>query len=322
MIKALKNLLGLALREDATAGELAPSLPAAEAELAAAREAQAAAEAAYRAQLLTADETALRKLVDARIDAGVRVDRASALVDALGERLAAARDREAEADRVIAYEAARKQADEAREALAQLYPQFANGLTDLLRAVADAEIVVSQVNDDLPRGAERLAGVEASVRDVPGSARELVGEQVVELWCRPGERMPGTLNQAQVQIGNGGGGIIRPPSGPVMNVVKRKYIERRYAESAPGNFAYRLAVTLNLPGLRANEPPIFKAADPIATPSPREVLRMLDGFAAYAASPTEPPRPERVELELISEVDPEREQRQYASILDRVASRA
>ena len=322
MIKALKNLLGLALRDDATAGELAPSLPAAEAELAAAREAQAAAEAAYRAQLLTADEAALRRLVEARTDAGVRVDRALALVAALGERLAAAQDREAEADRVIAYEAARKQADEAREVLAQLYPQLANGLVDLLRAVAEAEIVVSRVNDDLPRGVDMLPGVEASVRDVPGSARELISEQVVELWCRPGERMPGTLNQGQVQIGHGGGGFIRPPSGPVMNVVNRRYVERRYAEGVPGNFAYSLAVSMNLPGLRAGDAPFFRAAKPVDAPTPRQVLAVLDSLAANAASPTKPPRAEKVELELVSEVDPDREFRQPASILDRVAGRS
>lgn len=248
--------------------------------------------------------------------------RAAALVDALRERLAAAEDRETEVARVEKYEAARRQADDAAAALREMYPHLAGGLVDLLRGVAEAELAVADANDDLPRGADRLPGVEARVRDVPGSARELIGEQVVELWCRPGERMPGTLDQSRVQVGHGEAGYIRPPSGPVVNVVRRQYIERRYAESAPGNFAYSLAVTLNLPGLRANGPPIFKAADPIATPSPREVLRMLDSFAAHAASPTEPPRPERVELELISPVDPEREQRQHASILDRVASRA
>ncbi len=70
MIKALRSIFNLAIRDDAVASELAPSLPVAEAELAAAREAQAAAEAAYRAQLLTADEAALRRLVEARTDAG------------------------------------------------------------------------------------------------------------------------------------------------------------------------------------------------------------------------------------------------------------
>ncbi len=133
--------------------------------------------------------------------------------------------------------------------------------------------------------------------------------------------MPGTLDQTKVQIGHGGGGIIRPPSGPVMNVVKRQYIERRYAESVPRNAAYRLAVTLNLPGLRAGDAPFFLAAEPVMAPTPHRVLQMLDGFAAHAVSPTEPQRAEKVELELVSEVDPEREQRQHAKILDRVAGR-
>lgn len=322
MIRALKNLFGLALRDDATAGELAPSLPAAEAELAAAREAQAAAEVAYRGQLLTTDEPALRKLVDARTDAGVRVDRALALVAALGERLAAAQDREAEADRVAKYEEARREADGAAAALLEMYPAFARGLADLLRGIAKAEIAVERANGDLPRGANPLPGVEARVRDVPGTKRELVGEREVELWCRPGERMPGTLDQARVQIGHSGGGYIRPPSGPVMNVVKRQYIERRYAESASGNAADRFSKSLNLPGLRACDPPIFRAAAPMTMPTPREVLAMLDSFAKAAATAVEPQRVEKVELELVSEVDPDREFRQPASILDHVASRS
>ncbi|MDP4022426.1 hypothetical protein Q8W71_07315 [Methylobacterium sp. NEAU 140] len=323
MMKVLKGLLGLAQREDATTGELAPSLPTAEAELVAAREAQAAAEAAYKANLLTSDDTGLRRLVEARTDAGVRVDRATALVEALRERLAEAEAREAEAARVQRYEAARRQADDAAAALREMYPHLAQGLVDLLRGVAEAEIAVSDVNADLPRGAERIPSVEGSVRDVPGTPRQFISEETVERWCRPGERMPGALDQSRVRIGHDRRGYVQPSSGQIEYLVKRTYTERRFIESIPGNPAYDLAVRLSLPGLRADDAPFFKPADPMVTPGPRGVLRMLNSLAAQAAGRSTPrASAEQVELELIGAVDLEEDLRQTATLADKLAGRA
>ena len=82
MLKTLKALLGLAQREDATTGELVPSLPAAEAELAAAQQAQADAEQAYNGSLLGGSEAETIRLDVARREAAVRIDRATALIEA------------------------------------------------------------------------------------------------------------------------------------------------------------------------------------------------------------------------------------------------
>lgn len=167
---------------------------------------------------------------------------------------------------------------------------------------------------------DRLPGVEASVRNVPGTPRQLISEEVVYRWCRPGDRMPGALNQEGVQLGHGGVGFMRTPNGQAQQLVRRKFIERRFVEAAHGNPAYVLATRLNLPGLRADDAPFFIPADPIATPSPREVLRMLDKLAAQAEAPTAPAPAEKVELELVGAFDRDGEMNQPVSLLDRIAS--
>lgn len=164
MIKAVRTLFGLALREDATSAELIPSLPAAEAELAAAEDAHADAEEIYRAAFLTADDGELLKLDTGRREAAVRVERTTAMVSTLRERLSAAQAREAEAARIERYEAARRQSQDAAAALVELYPQFAQALVDLLEGVMRAEIEIIAVNEDLPKDTPRLPMIEREIR--------------------------------------------------------------------------------------------------------------------------------------------------------------
>ncbi|MCJ2102707.1 hypothetical protein [Methylobacterium sp. E-046] len=163
----MKHLFEMALREDATMAELAPSLPASEAELAAAEAARAVAEEAYRGALLSVDAAGQQQLDDARREAARRVERTTALVDTLRQRLSDAQAREAEAARVERYEAARQQADDAAAALAEMYPQLAQALVDLLKGVMQAEVEVLAVNEDLPKNAPRLTMIERRIRDTP-----------------------------------------------------------------------------------------------------------------------------------------------------------
>lgn len=256
MIRALKSLFGLAQREDATAGELAPSLPAAEAELAAAREAQAAAEAAYRAALLTSDEAGLREFDVARREAAMRIDRAEALCEALRERLADAQEREAEAERVAVYQAARAQADDARRALTEMYPQIAGDLVQLLEVVARAEVEVEAANADLPRGAVRLASVERAARDVPAEPDEVLSEVEVERWVQVGGLKPGSFDQSNVYETAPGRGVIKVAGQPLTECTQvelRTFTERRVRRGAGGKIAYRLAERLVLPGFRPSD---------------------------------------------------------------------
>lgn len=208
MVKSIKGILGLALREDATTGELAPSLPAAKAELAVAQAAHTAAEEAYRAALLTADEAGLQQLESARRKVSVRIDRATALVEALRQRLADADAREAEAARVMRFEEARQQADDAAAALAEWYPRLCEDLTNLLMVVAQAEQLVQAANAERPQGAAPLPSVEGRVRNRPGTPEEIISEVEVERWVRVGQIKPGSFDQEEVRATGNGRGVI------------------------------------------------------------------------------------------------------------------
>lgn len=287
MIRALKALLGLAQREDATTDELAPSLPAAEDELSAAREAQAAAEAAYRAGLLTADEKGLQQLDGARRDAGMRVERAEALVDALRERLVEAREREAEAERVAVYQAAQRQADDARQALAEVYPQLAGDLVRVIELVARAEIEVEAANADLPRNAEPLTSVEHTARDIPAEADEVLSEVEVKRWVAVGNVKPGTFDQGNVYKTGPGRGVIRIEGVPVnecTQVELRTFTERRFQRGRGHISAYRLAEKISLPGFLASDPYVWRPMSSLSKPG--EVIRQVEALRYARPEPT------------------------------------
>jgi len=279
MIRALKTLFGLAQREDATSSELLPSLPAAEAELAAAREAHAGAEAAYRAGLLTADEKGLQQLDGARREAGMRVERAEALVETLRERLADARDREAEAERVAVYQAARAQADDARKALIEFYPALAEDIVKLMELVARAEVEVEAANADLPRDAEPLASVEHPARDVAAEPDEVLSEVEVKRWVAVGNIKPGTFDQSNVYKTGPGRGVIRIEGVPVnecTQVELRTFTERRFRRGAAHRSAYRLAEKISLPGFGALDQYFWKPMGNLCKPG--EVVRQVEAL--------------------------------------------
>ncbi|WP_267428298.1 hypothetical protein [Methylobacterium sp. GC_Met_2] len=299
MLKTLKALLGLAQREDATSDELNPSLPAAQAELAAAREAQAAAEQAYRGSLLGGNEAETLRLDAARREASVRIDRATALIEALRERLAEARDREAEAERVAEYEAARVQADDARRALAEHYDSMATDLVRLMEVVARAEMELQRVNADLPRGAERIQSVEHTVRDIPAGPDEVLSETEVELWVEVGQTTPGTFDQDNVYKTGPGRGVIKIRGIPLTECIQvelRKFTEQQVLLGSSRQVVFPLHSRISLPGFRAGEPAIWKAMDALAKPS--EIVKRIENLrfgllpepVEAAPTPTKPRR--------------------------------
>lgn len=264
MIRTLKNLLGLAQREDATTGELTPSLPAAEAELAAAQDAQTAAEKAYRGALLTADEAGLHKLDAARREAGMRIDQATALVEALRDRLADARAREAEAARIMRFEEARQQADDAAAALGEWYPKLAGDLVALLTVVAQAEQLVEAANAARPEGTEAIPGVEGRVRNRPGQPEEIVGTVAIARWVRVGQIRPGSFDQSAVRATGNGRGRIQVEGLPLSEgheVELRQFREEQYFPADYGRSPDRLAERLVLPGLRFGEAAFYQPVD-------------------------------------------------------------
>jgi hypothetical protein len=298
MLKGLKALLGLAGREDATSDELAPSLPEAEAELAAALAAQADAEAAYRAALIKGNEAEEDQADAERQAIDKRIVRAKILIETLRECLAEAQERELEAERVERYEAARRQGDEAGDALRVLYPQFAGGIVELLRAVAEAEIAVKAANGDLPRGAAPLAGVENRVRNFPGFPDEVLSETHVERWVRIGQILPGNFDQGEVRPTEGNRGTLRVrglPANEGYGVELRQFIQRELFPATFSGGTDSLALGVSLPGFMEGEPKLF---EPIERPyqgglHPAHVLEKIAGLRAVAprGDPANPPQP-------------------------------
>lgn len=288
MIRALKALFGLAQREDATTAELAPSLPAAEAELAAAQAAMAAAKEAFGASLLQPDETKSQQLDAAHSAAFVRVQRAQALVAALLERLADAQAREAEVARVERYEQARQQADDAAGALREWYPKLAEDLTNLLVAIAQAEQLVQEANADLPQGMEAIQNVEGRVRDRHSAPEEIISEVEVERWVRVGQILPGTFDQEEVRATGNGRGLIALRGMPLnqgYEVELRRFTQQHYQGNDFGYAADRLASKLVLPGLRHDDAAFY---NPLHRPQPGEVLARIAELRAQC------PQAERV----------------------------
>ncbi|KTS30847.1 hypothetical protein NS228_06285 [Methylobacterium indicum] len=278
------------------------SLAQADAEVAAAAAAQEAADVAYRDGLLQVDDAGLQRLDAARTDARLRVDRAKAVRDALGEKQAVAEVREAETRKRAAYDAAVSQADEAREILSTLYPAAASDIAKIIATVASAEAAVAAVNADLPEGAPKLLPVEASVRNV-GRERALVSERTVHLWCREGERMPGNLDQSRVETDPAGHGFVRWSTSQIEYVVQRKFTERMY-EEADRLFVSDLAETVSLPGLTARDAPHWK---PLSQgQKPEWVLDAAERLAIQgAAAARRDPNPTiKTELELMDVFDP------------------
>ncbi|SFI85211.1 hypothetical protein [Methylobacterium brachiatum] len=287
MIRALKSLFGLAQREDATTGELAPSLPAAEAELAAAQAAQTAAEEAYRGALLTADEAGLLQLDAARREAGVRIDRATALIDALRARLADAQAREAEAARVMRFQEASREADDAAAALGELYPKLAGDLVALLMVVARADQLVQAANADRPEGTEAIPGVERRVRSRPGSPEEVLDEVRVERWVQVGQIRPGSFDQDEVYATGNGRGRIPVRGLPISEgheVELRWFTEQYFFPADHGAAPEGLAERLVLPGFRQGDADFFQPVErPYqGTVQPRDVLSRIAKLRAKA----------------------------------------
>src|SRR5215210_388855 len=84
------------------------------------------------------------------------VERTSAAIAELEQRLADAEGSELDAERRRRYEAARKARDAAVKRLADEYDAASRTIVELIAFAAEAEAQISQANEDLPEGAEAL----------------------------------------------------------------------------------------------------------------------------------------------------------------------
>lgn len=95
-----------------------------------------------------------------------RARRLKVAIDRLNEMHEAAKAREAEAGRGVAYDAAKAARDAAADDLRKNYPVLARKLAELLDRVVKADALVARANQAMPAGAEPLKPVEMIVRRV------------------------------------------------------------------------------------------------------------------------------------------------------------
>ncbi|MCJ2132790.1 hypothetical protein MKK69_01700 [Methylobacterium sp. J-026] len=205
-----------------------------------------------------------------------------------------------------------------REVLLEMYPAAAQAVVDVLRALAETEIAVEAANADLPAGVEPIPGVEASVRNRPGSLPQLLIEQQVTRWCYPGDARPDAIAQHLVEVTKDDRGLLRHSRGGVEHLVRRTFIERRHSTFDPGNAPDRLAISVSLPGIQAGERPFFAPLDRRGVADPHAVLKVLDRPVVVS-----PPTPaERVEWVLVGTVDAENEQRRPSTLAGLLSGQA
>lgn len=292
MLDTIRKLLRGPKDAPPSAAALAAAIDALDAKATETRAALASAEDRRADAVLAgdADAAAIRKAV---------TDLAADLVDLgaargrLAERLASARQAEAEADRQARYEAAAAKRDAAAKAVAARYPKLRTDLLSLIRQVAEADAEIAAANGSLPPGAASLAPVEA-FRDRPALAEEVVETVVTEKWMARAEFGGCEITaatrgfedhgdgEASFTYREAGTGFMRTGLADQIVTVTRTLLPWQ-----AGITAARLA-TIRLPGMRAHDAAF--EIDARFGVEPGDVLRALD--RATAETP-EPPAPKR-----------------------------
>lgn len=243
------------------------------------------AQTAYAAGLLTGTPTALRKLAEARADAAIRADQASAVVSKLEADLDLATEAEAEASRREQYAAACALAEAARKQLFDTYPRAAEQIRAVLRTIGEADIAVAAANENLPQGANPIADSNCA-RSLPNLPEEMISEEIVELWALDSFSSPlPEHRQKKVQAYSadpktGFLPYVGSTSGGKDPCTLRTFRRTERLPAVVGRHVRPLADEVQLPGLAFGEGAYWKPSS-----SPGEVLRQL----------SEPRRPAAVE---------------------------
>lgn len=291
-VAKLPSLKGIFARARTTAeapvAEVEVDVQAARGELRDAEAAVIAADAAYSAALLTADDAGLKKLDDDRRDAARRLDRAKALIAALDERLAAAQEaeRRAELSRII--EAAVAAQGEFREAVERDLPMMAEMARTILALRTDAERATAAANRAIAEAGEGepLPGVEA-FRALPGRPYEELSCEVRDLWVDDAGNVSGY--QDQITAMSDGSGALRLPGATYLRrfSMKRPVKVVEYLPAEPGVVPPSLDVALLVPDAF---PIIPQAQDR------RPVTEMMPHGPAREVAKTAPSRLDRMAM--------------------------
>lgn len=263
-----------------TAADIAAALDKARAELVTAEAAVGTAGRAYDDGLLDLDKVALRKLLDAAAEAKIDVDQINAKTAKLEKQLEKATAAEAEDGRRAAYARAKELSEAASKKLQREYPKAAEGIRDILKCIAEADMAVVEANADLPEGVARLEGPEAD-RSTPTRYREERGQAVVDVWVACGDRSSPLPDSMQRQVrpeerprrgDNTLYGRVQTASGNWLEVEKRRFTRVEYLPHESARAITSLAASLNLPALYAGESPFWEAYNH----APYQVVAELD----------------------------------------------
>ncbi|MGE3364028.1 MAG: hypothetical protein AB7I34_11320 [Rhizobiaceae bacterium] len=263
----------------ASSAEITAALDAARTTATEADAAVATAKKNYEAALLTEAPAALRALLDEQVDQKIVADQARARAAKLEADLEKALAAEAEDGRAKRYAEAKALADTAREKLWQQYPRAAGEIRDILRAIAEADIAVAAVNNDLPAGAERLEKPEAG-RSSPNEWKEELERDRIVLWA--GEGNPSSPLQEALQgkvalsehrrRGGPVEGYLKYDDGGGLKCVRGLFERVKFLPDRSGWTADSLANAISLPGLEAGDSDFWEPTSGGAT----FVLRELE----------------------------------------------
>lgn len=288
-------------------------------------EAHAAVEAAgakFEAGVLDADADRQKKRA-ALFEARTNADDATALRTEAERRHVSALAVDEEARRKLLYQAGAEASTTAAEALAKQYPRLCRELLGILGQLACAQRTVAMANAELPAGAEPIADPEMVARGVPGVPREVISEEVVELWSRHDLLEPVDAPfQGQIYATSHGWGKRGPYEGGSASLGEAQalYRLRRYRkvtarEPVSGTQPMPLAAALQLPELRSDRMLWGESFPHGVTPAmsrhlsgaaePDAVIATLSTIEAAAVTkPVKVDRPLSVTFELIGDVVP------------------
>lgn len=252
------------------------------------------------------------KLADLRADA----EDTAAIMAEVERRHAAAVKADEQDRRRGLYDVAKAEADAAALALSRTYPKLAAGMVAMLKDLAKAQAAVALVNGQLPDGVAALVDPEMAARGVPGSAREIVSEEDVDLWSQLDMETPvDAAFQAGIYSLDKADGT---PSGwgrrsgdlePCYRL--RRFRKVTYREPQNGDWPLPLAAALQLPAVRGSGM-LWGDSHPVYTPGlsmtllgqaePGAVLaRLAEVDAAASAKPSKLECPVKVEWTLLGE---------------------
>jgi len=180
--QSLDRRIASAFRNDITSTDLAALIREVEAASAAANEAAERAKTRALNPALSAQKVSEARQISG--EAQFRKERLATAVSELRARLQDVRHAEKNTERQQRYDNARIERNDLVRELNDLgYQDFAEKLADLLGRIAALDVVLLDINRDLPDGARTLLGVEQQTRGVPpGSDDTLVKMLRMPTW--------------------------------------------------------------------------------------------------------------------------------------------